>query len=774
MLLARARNPSPDARALLAIVVVVLLANLPYLSGQFDADPLGRLSGIGVYSGIWDPNLIATTGAAGAVPVPGVLSGTPTADPSNGPISQALGHLAALDWTHLQVPWWNPHEGTGVPLAGEMQSAALFPFTLLLLIGNGQLYEHLLLELLAGISTYLLLRRISVGRWASTAGGVAFALNGTYAIFAHAPVNPVAFLPLLLLGIEMAFAASTGARRGGWWLIAVALALSLYGGFPETAYIDGLPAVLWFGWRCGCAGRERVRAFTTKTAVGAIVGLLLATPLLVAFGNYTAHGDLGSHTGGFFGTIRIPHPGLAQVVLPYVFGPINAFVDPKAVTGQIWGTVGGYLSASLLLFGLLGLISRGRRGLRVVLFGWIVLAVARMYGEPPLLDHVLGALPGMSNVAFFRYATPSLELAVIVLAALGLDGLLANTIPRRRALGVTAFALLIVGAATIEAMPLVHAIADPAHRRWSQGSVLWAAALIVAGGLAAVLPGLRARQLLVAAIVCLDALVMFVIPQLSAPRSVPIDTAPAAFLQRHLRLSRYFSLGPLTPNYGSYYTLRELNANDFPISSVFARYVATRLDPAATPNTFTGTPVTVTPGDNPEQELESHLDGYRAASVRYVITPHSIKLPQAPSTFTLVLQTPTTSIYRLAGTAPYYTATNPSCAVAPHGGASVRLSCSGATTLIRRETYMPGWSAQVDGHATLIHGYDNAFQALTVAPGTHRVTFSYAPPYLGWALAAFLLGCAWLILLPLYARGRSHTPASDSRARSLAAGDEPK
>ena len=76
------------------------------------------------------------------------------------------------------------------PARGRVQSAALFPPTLLTLVSNGQLYEHMLLEILAGIATYLLLRRISIDRWAAAAAGIAFALNGTFAWLWHATVNP--------------------------------------------------------------------------------------------------------------------------------------------------------------------------------------------------------------------------------------------------------------------------------------------------------------------------------------------------------------------------------------------------------------------------------------------------------------------------------------------------------------------------------------------------------------------------------------------------------
>ena len=211
-------------------------------------------------------------------------------------------------------------------------------------------------------------------------------------------------------------------------------------------------------------------------------------------------------------------------------------------------------------------------------------------------------------------------------------------------LGVTGVALLVVAVAAIGAVPLVHEFTDPSHRFYSRGSVIWAAVVIAAGVLAAILPGSRARRFLAVAIVCVDALAMFVLPQLSAPRSITIDTAPAAFLQRNLGLSRYFTLGPLGPNYGSYYTIRELDATDNPFSSVFARYIVTHLDPTADPYFFTGAF-----GPDPTQALESHLAGYREAGVRYVLTPEGVTLPEGPGKFTLVLRSPTTWIYRLAG-----------------------------------------------------------------------------------------------------------------------------
>lgn len=721
---------SPDGWALLVITAAVVLANMLYVSGLFDPNPFGGWS------------------LLGSVIHPGLLSGRAANDPSAAYVSQALGHLAVHDWFHLRAPWWNPFGGTGVPLAGDMQSAALSPFTIFTAVSNGQLYEHMLFELISGIATYLLLRRLTVSRWASTAAAIVFALNGTFAWFTHAPVNVVPFLPLLLLGIEMAYAASAAGRRGGWWLIAVAGALSVYAGFPETAYLNTLFAGLWVVWRSGCAGRPYVRPFLIKVALGAVCAVLLAGPLLVAFGDY-----LGVSVNGHaaIGNAHRPGSTLPMLLLPYIYGPI--FGDVNLTSIPVWDTVGGYLSTSLLFFGIVGLASPGRRGLRFVLLTWIVLAIARIYGAPGL-GAVLGLVPGMDHILFERYADPTLELAAIILAALGMDTVSSRTAPRRRLIAVTLVSLAVVGAAAARAHSFAYKVMPVSHRLFELGSVVWAVGIIATGALAAIVPNARARRILVAAIVSVDAFVLFTMPELSAPRGITVDTAPIAFLQRHQGLSRFATLGPLQPNYGSYFGLREINTEEAVLPSNFSTYVNTHLDSAVSPLSFNGVGVSTPVADTATAQLLSNLDGYRAAGVRYVLTPVNLPLPVGRNAFTLVFRSPTTWIYRLNGTPAYFSSTNPSCSVRFTSGDSARVSCRTPTTLVRRETYMPGWSASVDGRTLPVQQHDGLFQAVTIGPGTHRVTFVFTPPHMDLAVLGFAAGCLWLLAAPLLSRTR--------------------
>jgi hypothetical protein len=730
---------------MIGIVGLVVLANLPYLLGIFDPNPLGPRSG-----------LVSAYGL-------GATSGQPTIDPNNGFISQALGHRAALDLLHLHLPWWNSDEGTGTALAGEMQSAAFFPPTLLTALSNGQLYEHILLEILAGVSTFLLLRRLGLRRLACTAGGSVFALNGTFAWFSHAPVNPIAFLPMLLLGIERAYAAANGERSGGWWLIAIAGALSFYGGFPETTYIDTVLAVLWLAWRCGCLEPGRLRALLAKAAAGAVAGCLLSAPLLIAGIDFANHAFLGAHTSSFYGSAHIPSQGLPQLLLPYIYGPILAFAGPGLKLTGLWVVVGGYLSTSLLLLAALGLFARGRRGLRILLSVWIVLVFARMYGQIPLLGHVLGWLPGMDRVAFFRYATASLELSVTVLAAIGLHDLVTIADHRRRLLWGGLAMLVLVGLATLGAHSLASQLGAKFSRRpYFAVAVAWGAITVLAAAACGLLRDARWRERLLACVMAVDALALFVIPEASALRNVTVDSQPAAFLERHLGNQRFFTLGPLQPNYGSYYGVSELNVNDVPIPSAFADFLHSRLDQFVYPTRFVGTFEGSRPSlaPSPTQELERNLAGYRAAGVNYVLTAPGHDLPQSRSTFTLVKRTPSASIYHLAGAASFFTA--PGCTTRSAGVDSVSTTCSAPTRLVRRETFMPGWSASVGGSGARITRVDGDFQAVTVPAGTHRVSFGYSPPLILWGWLAFAAG---LVALPL-GSGRARARLSGWRRAS--------
>jgi hypothetical protein len=312
----------------------------------------------------------------------------------------------------------------------------------------------------------------------------------------------------------------------------------------------------------------------------------------------------------------------------------------------------------------------------------------------------------------------------------------------------------VVTAAVLLALPRVRALgAGFHHHTYLLASIAWGALVPALAAAVALVRVPRARTVTLTLLVAVDSLALFVLPELAAPRAVTIDTRPVAYLRRHLGDSRFFTMGPIQPNYGSYFALATLDINDFP-PQAYADYVHTRLDGVVNPTLFVGNFGGWRPlgQPSPEQELLRHLDGYRATGVRYVLTPAGSALPQSPRTFSLVFRSPTTWIYRLAGASSYFTA--PGCRITSASRQSALLSCRRSSTLVRRETWFPGWSAQLDGRPVAIRRRDGLFQALTVPAGTHRVSFSFAPPGIEWGLLGLLGGCM-LLCAPMLPRWRS-------------------
>lgn len=742
----------PDVAFCFGILLVGIAANLLYLTGWFDPNPLHQISGLG------------------SVVRRGLLPGQDTIDPNNGFNTQAFGHLAAVDWRHGVAPWWNHYAGVGSPLAGEMQSAALFPLVLLLGLAGGQVLFHLVLQVLTGIATYLLLRRLLIPPWVAFAGGGAFLLNGTFAWFAHAPVNPIAFLPLLLLGVEMIHPLAPRRRAWGWAVIALAVALSLYAGFPETAYIDGLFAVGWIVVRALEARGDRRAAarFLAKVAAGGIVGLLLSAPIVVAFVDYLGQANTGGHSGAFAhaSLVRAAAP---MTTLPYVYGPIFGFsgFDGTGKLAAAWGSIGGYTTTGLLVFAVVGLIGRSHRPLRILLGAWAAVALGRTFGVP-LFSALVNSVPQMKNIAFYRYAPVSWEFAVVVLACFGLHDVVTAEAPWSRIALAGAAALAVTVAAAVAALPVLHRLTGaPHHRVWALASAGWGAAVIVAGVGGALLarrhPG--GAPVLLALLVVLDSLVMFVVPELSAPRAASYDAQPVVFLRAHLGSSRFFSLGPLAPNYGSFFRVASVDQNDIPFPKLWADYLTKNLDPNVDPILFTGTNQLDSAGPSPAQAFVDHLAGYEAVGVKYVVLPASVSLPPPsngapPLSLPPVFSDPAVQILELPQPKPFVEVVAGDCQLSVVDLDTVQSRCQGPAMVERRELYMPGWHASLAGRDVSVARYDDLFQRVDLPAGQSTVRFEFVPPFMTAALLAMVAGLLLLIvpLVVVAARSRPARP----------------
>ncbi len=592
-----------DAASLLLIALLPVIAALPALAGLYDANPLLYLGGV------------AQRFAHGS---PGI----PYVDPNNGFTTQALGYRAAFDWLHGTVPWWNYFSGVGLPLAAEYQPAAFFPPTLLLLLPNGMLVQHVLLQILAGWGTYGLLRQLGLGRLAAVTGGILFAFNGALAWFDHGPALPVPFLPWMLWGVERAFAKAMLGARGGWRMFAIALWLALVGGFPETAYLCGLMALAWALLRVSQARGHRL-ALLWRLALGGGAGLCLAAPQILAFLEFLPHAFLGAHNGAFANAALDGPAALPTLFFPYFYGSITAYSGEWQPLAALWGSIGGYVSLIVVVVGLYGALIR-RTALTWLLLVWLLAALAKTFGIQPV-TMLWNLVPGVTDAAFYRYAVPTWELAFAVLAAHAIDRLAVHergSSPYRVGIVILAWALLIAGGAY--ASSLWHVLGHvPPLRRWAVAAMLWVAFTVVAFTIALLRCHATRAATAVASLLMVESVLLFAIPTLSNPRSADVDTQAIGFLQKNLGFHRFYSLGPVRSNYGAYFGIASINHNYLPVSQRWFDWIHANLDAYANPIVFNGDYPRDAGSSSPTQaqELVKNVANYRWIGVKYIVAP---------------------------------------------------------------------------------------------------------------------------------------------------------
>ncbi|MGZ5035869.1 MAG: hypothetical protein ACXWG8_09570 [Usitatibacter sp.] len=684
---------------------------------------------------------------------PGIVRGAPYIDPNSGFQTQALGYRAALDWLAGIVPWWNPYSGVGLPLAGEYQPSAFLPLTFLLLLPRGAVWLQLALQMLSGWGAYALLRQLGTGRLAATTGGMLYAFNGTLAWFAHGPASVVPFLPWMLLGVERAFAAAQLRGEGGWRTLAIALALSLLAGFPETAYIGGLLALAWTILRGVQTTPGHRAGFARRIAIGGVVGIAAAAPQVWAFFQFLPLAHLGGHED-VFSRIGLHHPAvIPSLVAPYAFGPIFGYADVWPLLNNIWGSIGGYVSAAVVVAAVYGALAR-RGALSALLAAWIVLALLKTFAIEPATT-LWNLVPGISATAFFRYAQPSWELAFVILASLGIDAIASDERPRRAALVAAGLALLVaLGGGLLYGMQLWPQLrAGAGLRNSALGSAAWATLTAVACFAFLARPSWSRRGAALAAVLVVDAMLLFAIPALSIPRAGPIDTAAVEFLRGHLGLQRFHSLGPIAPNYSAYFGIASINHNYLPLDRRWAQWVAANLDAHLTdPVVFDGKRFA---GDHTaSQELRRNLGAYQQAAVKFVVAPgESDPFATGPGTrdesVRKVYRDALLTIYELPEPKPYFEAVSGPCTVRASERTAASVECAAPGILVRRELYFPGWSASVDGIEARISEYGGLFQAIEVPAGRSEVRFRFAPPHVEWAWLAMLLAILSLAAPPI-------------------------
>ena len=186
-------------------------------------------------------------------------------------------------------PLWNHMELAGMPLMANCQSAVFYPPRLLhgfLDVFVATTFYILLKLWLCGMTAYVCARGMGMGRGAARFASFGWMLSSYNIIWCYWPLPDVgAWIPIIVLGLECLL---DERYRRGFFTLALGATLILLAGHPETAFVYGLGAGLYFLLRCIWERRRGRRLWMPMAvAVGAwSLALLVCAAQLIPFAEY--------------------------------------------------------------------------------------------------------------------------------------------------------------------------------------------------------------------------------------------------------------------------------------------------------------------------------------------------------------------------------------------------------------------------------------------------------------------------------------------------------
>ena len=326
------------------------------------------------------------------------------------------------------IPLWNPYLGAGMPFAAD-PGAGVWYVPSWILLGALPLYAavrtSLWLHLLwAAVGQYAVCRvTVGTGRLAAFVGAIAFALTTWLPGLTGMPavLTSVAWLPWIVLLGDLA------ARRGGRWIVALALAgaLQLVSGWPAGAYLAWLTLGLLL------VGRGPTRIGVGRaTGAGVCAALLGGVLLLPAF-------ELIGESS-YAETRSVQDAGRESYLT------LLSWLRPAGGTGSLESSQ-LYVGLAAIVLALIGALSRERLSPTLSLIAVFALVVA-MGTRTPLFSALYAWLPGFRVVYLPARIGIVASFAIATLAALGLERLASGTLTRRTAAIVTVGTLALVPA----------------------------------------------------------------------------------------------------------------------------------------------------------------------------------------------------------------------------------------------------------------------------------------------------------------------------------------
>jgi hypothetical protein len=315
------------------------------------------------------------------------------------------------------VPLWNRHSASGTPLLANQQTALFHPFTLLgllLPVGKAFTLSATLRLFTLLFFTFVLFRRWGLGVPAAIFGAIAYTFCTFHIVWLLFPLGLASMmLPLMLTAADVAARERT---IRGHALLTIALALSVLGGHPESAFFCWLAAAAYVA----CTGAI-VRCATA----------FIAAMMLTAFFWYPAF-TLLRHTQRYAGAIANPadhglhrRDWLLPLLAPNIRGtPQRESYQPPAYDRGIvlndYGEVAsGYAGLLTIALAIAAPFVVRRRRPALFLAGLLLVAFCT-FAEVPLWREMVHRVP-LLGIALHQRLRMFWAFALTGLAALTLD-----------------------------------------------------------------------------------------------------------------------------------------------------------------------------------------------------------------------------------------------------------------------------------------------------------------------------------------------------------------
>lgn len=359
--------------------------------------------------------------------------------------------------THGGFPLWNPYLFGGMPYVAAMHGDIFYPtFLLRLALGTdaGMSWGMILHVWLAGLFAYLFLRRIGLGFWGALVGGLAFLMGGNVAGLVSPGHDGKIFLSALLpLVLLLTHRAVRDGRAWAWGALTLAIVAAVLTPHPQLLQYLLLVMGAWalfLAFTANGAG-ERLPRKVALTRIG-LVGLVSLAGLVggaIQFWPVLEYTPWSPRAGGkgwdHAISYSMPIEELLNTYLPQFSGILDDYVGRNGIHFH-----SEYLGAAVLVLAALGIgagaVAKAQRRF------WIgVLIVATLWalgGNTPFYYLVYYLVPGTK---YFRAPSTMLyvvQFATAVLAAYGVERLLAGRVRPRAAFVALGFGAVMALAAT--------------------------------------------------------------------------------------------------------------------------------------------------------------------------------------------------------------------------------------------------------------------------------------------------------------------------------------